>query len=46
MALTNGAVNQDLVKLENKNRIKKTFPFQDFEDYSPVGSDGESQISQ
>ncbi len=46
MALTNGAVNQDLVKLENKNRIKKTFPFQDFEDYSPVVSDGESQISQ
>ena len=46
MALTNGCVNQDLIKLKNNNRLKKIFPFQDFQDYTPEVSDGENLVNQ
>ena len=46
MALTNGSVNQDLIKLKNNNRMKNTFPFQDFQDYIPEVSDGENLVNQ
>jgi len=46
MALTNGSVNQDLIKLINNNRMKKIFPFQDFKDYTPKVSDGENLVNQ
>ena len=46
MALTNGSVNQDLIKLKNNNRMKNTFPFQDFQDYTPEVSDGENLVNQ
>ena len=46
MALTSGAVNQDIKGIENNNRLQKIYPFQDFNDYSPVVSNGEHLINQ
>ena len=45
MALTEGSVNQDLVNIENKYRNKNIYPFQDFDDYKPMISDGESRVT-
>ena len=45
MALTEGSVNQDLVSIENKYRNKNIYPFQDFDDYKPMISDGESRVT-
>ena len=45
MALTEGSVNQDLVGIENKYRNKNIYPFQDFDDYKPMISDGESKVT-
>jgi len=45
MALTEGSVNQDLVGIENKYRNKNIYPFQDFDDYKPMISDGESRVT-
>ena len=45
LALTEGAVNQNLVGIENKKRNKKIYPFQDFDNFIPVVSDGESIVS-
>ena len=33
LALTEGAVNQNLVSIENKKRNKKIYPFQDFNNF-------------
>jgi microcystin degradation protein MlrC len=46
MALTSGAVNQNIKGIENNNRLQKIYPFQDFNDYSPVVSNGEHLINQ
>jgi microcystin degradation protein MlrC len=46
MALTRGAVNQDIKGIENNNRLQKIYPFQNFKDYSPVVSNGEHLINQ
>ena len=46
MALTIGAVNQDLKGIENNNRLQNIYPFQDFKDYSPAVSNGEHLINQ
>ena len=40
MLLTNGAANQDFQKIENKNRKKPIFPFQNFNEFVPKVSDG------
>jgi microcystin degradation protein MlrC len=40
MALTMGAVNQDLMGIENNNRMRKIFPFQDLKDYTSEVSNG------
>ena len=45
LALTEGAVNQNLVSIENKKRNKKIYPFQDFDNFIPVVSDGGSIVS-
>ena len=45
MALTSGAVNQDLKGIENNHRMQNLYPFQDFKDYSPVVSNGEHLIN-
>jgi len=45
MALSNGAVNQDLNNIENRNRKKPTFPFQDFNEFVPKVSDGLNLLS-
>ena len=45
LALTEGAVNQNLVGIENKKRHKKIYPFQDFNNFIPRVSDGESIVS-
>ncbi len=45
MALTSGAVNQDLKGIENNHRIQSLYPFQDFKDYSPVVSNGEHLVN-
>ena len=45
MALTEGSVNQDLASIENKYRNKNIYPFQDFDDYKPMISDGESRVT-
>jgi len=45
MALTEGAVNQNLVGIENNNRKIKIYPFQNFDYYIPIVSDGESIIT-
>jgi hypothetical protein len=46
MVLTSGAVNQDIKGIENNNRLQKIYPFQDFNDYSPVISNGEYLVNQ
>ena len=38
--LTNGAANQHLQQIENKNRKKPIFPFQNFNEFIPIVSDG------
>jgi hypothetical protein len=45
MALSSGAVNQDLKNIENRNRKKPTFPFQDFSGFIPKVSDGLNLLS-
>ena len=40
MVLSDGAVNQDLKSIENINRNKKIYPFQDFSDFTPQVSNG------
>ena len=37
MALSNGAVNQDLKNIENRHRKRPTFPFQEFNEFVPRG---------
>ena len=44
MALTDGAVNQNLIGIENNNRNQKIYPFQEFDEFIPNASDGESLI--
>ena len=44
MALTDGAVNQNLIGIENNNRNQKIYPFQEFDEFIPNVSDGESLI--
>jgi microcystin degradation protein MlrC len=46
LALTEGAVNQNLAIIENKNRNKKMYPFEDFDNFIPLVSDGVSLVSQ
>ncbi|MGJ8527869.1 M81 family metallopeptidase [Maritalea sp.] len=36
MALTDGAVNQDIPRLQNQNRPKPSYPFEESFDYTPV----------
>jgi len=43
--LSDGAVNQDLSLISNKQRNKKTYPFQDFNDFTPKASNGKSIVS-
>ena len=45
MVLSDGAVNQDLSSISNKQRNKKTYPFQDFYDLTPEASNGKSIVS-
>ena len=45
LALTEGAVNQNLAIIENKHRNKKIYPFQDFDNFIPLVSDGVSLVS-
>ena len=40
MILTNGAANQHLQQIENKNRKKPIFPFQNFDEFVPKIFDG------
>ena len=35
MALTDGAVNQNLIGIENNNRIQQIYPFQEFDEFIP-----------
>ena len=45
MVLSNGAVNQDLKNIDNHHRKKPTFPFQEFNEFSPEVSDGSNLLS-
>ena len=45
MALSNGAVNQDLKNIENHHRNRPTFPFQKFNEFVPEVSDGSNLLS-
>jgi len=45
MALSNGAVNQDLKSIENHHRKKPAFPFQEFNEFVPEVSDGSNLLS-
>ena len=45
LALTEGAVNQNLAIIKNKHRNKKIYPFQDFDNFIPLVSDGVSLVS-
>lgn len=45
MALSNGAVNQDLKNIENQHRKKPTFPFQEVNEFVPQVSDGLNVLS-
>ena len=45
MALSNGAVNQDLKSIENHHRKRPTFPFQEFNEFIPKISDGLNFLS-
>jgi len=40
MVLSEGAVNQDLSSIKNIYRKRKTYPFQDFDDFIPEVSNG------
>jgi hypothetical protein len=45
MALSSGAVNQDLKNIDNHHRKKPTFPFQEFNEFAPEVSDGSNLLS-
>jgi microcystin degradation protein MlrC len=45
MALSSGAVNQDLKNLDNHHRKRPTFPFQEFNEFVPEVSDGSNLLS-
>nr|MCS5609182.1 M81 family metallopeptidase [Candidatus Poribacteria bacterium] len=45
MALSSGAVNQDLKSIENHHRNRLTFPFQEFNEFVPEVSDGSNLLS-
>ncbi|MDC0239355.1 M81 family metallopeptidase [Candidatus Thioglobus sp.] len=45
MALSSGAVNQDLMNIGNHHRKKPTFPFQEFNEFVPEVSDGSNLLS-
>jgi len=45
MVLSDGAVNQDLRSITNKQRNRKTYPFQDFNDFVPEASNGKSIVN-
>ncbi len=45
MALSNGAVNQDLKNIDNHHRKKPTFPFQEVNEFVPQVSDGLNVLS-
>ncbi len=45
MALSNGAVNQDLKNLDNHQRKRPIFPFQEFNEFVPEVSDGSNLLS-
>ena len=45
MVFSDGAINQDLSSISNKQRNKKTYPFQDFYDFTPEASNGKSIVS-
>jgi len=45
MVLSNGAVNQDLKNIDNHHRKRPTFPFQEFNEFSPEVSDGSNLLS-
>jgi hypothetical protein len=45
MALSCGAVNQDLKNIDNLHRKRPTFPFQEFNEFSPEVRDGSNLLS-
>jgi microcystin degradation protein MlrC len=45
MALSNGAVNQDLKNIDNHHRKRPTFPFQECNEFVPQVSDGSNLLS-
>ena len=45
MVLSDGAVNQDLSSIPNKQRNRNIYPFQDFYDFTPQASNGKSIVS-
>ena len=45
MALSNGAVKQDLKNIDNYHRKRPTFPFQEFNEFIPRVSDGLNLLS-
>ncbi len=45
MALSSGAVNQDLKNIENRHRKRPTFPFQEFDEFVVEVSDGSNLLS-
>jgi len=45
MALSSGAVNQDLKNIDNHHRNRPTFPFQEFNEFVPKVSDGSNLFS-
>ena len=45
MALSCGAVNQDLKSIDNLHRKRPTFPFQEFNEFIPRVSDGSNLLS-
>ncbi len=45
MVLSDGAVNQDLSSISNKQRNRNIYPFQDFYDFTPQASNGKSIVS-
>ncbi len=45
LALSSGAVNQDLKNIDNHHRNRPTFPFQEFNEFVPKVSDGSNLLS-
>ncbi|MDC1318776.1 M81 family metallopeptidase [Candidatus Thioglobus sp.] len=45
MVLSDGAVNQDLSSIPNKQRNRNIYPFQDFYDFTPQASNGKLIVS-